>query len=91
MIVTLGDAGAWVKGDGISELVPAPEVHATATVGAGDAFNGGLAAALALEQDLIQAVRLGTAAGALCSTREGAQDAKPTLAEIEVLIAGVSG
>ncbi len=91
VILTLGDAGAWVEGDGISELVPAPVVHATATVGAGDALNGGLAAALALEQDLIQAVRLGTAAGALCSTREGAQGAMPSLAEIEALIAGVSG
>ncbi len=87
VILTLGDAGAWVEGDGISELVPAPKVRATATVGAGDAFNGALAAALVLEQSLIQAIRLGTAAGALCATREGAQDAMPTLAEIEALTA----
>ena len=91
VIVTLGEAGAWVEGDGISELVPAPNVHATATVGAGDALNGGLAAGLVLERDLIQAVRLGTAAGALCATREGAQDAMPTLAEIEALLASGSG
>lgn len=87
VIVTLGDAGAWVEGDGVSQLVPAPDVRAVATVGAGDAFNGGLAAGLAMEQDLIQAVRLGAAAGALCVTREGAQEAMPTLAEVQALLA----
>lgn len=88
MILTLGEAGAWVESDGISELVPAPSVHATATVGAGDALNGGLAAALVLGQDLVQAVRLGTAVGAFCSTKEGAQTAMPTLAELEALVGG---
>ncbi len=87
VIVTLGEGGAWVESDGISELVPAPKVRATATVGAGDAFNGALAAALVLEQNLIQAVRLGTTAGAVCATKEGAQNAMPTLAEIEALTA----
>ncbi len=62
--------------------------RATATVGAGDALNGGVAAALVLGQDLVQAVRLGTAAGAFCATKEGAQTAMPTMAELEVLMAG---
>ncbi len=88
VILTLGDAGAWVESDGISELVPAPAVRATATVGAGDALNGALAAAVVLGQDLVHAVRLGTAAGAFCATKEGAQSAMPTLAEIEALIVG---
>ncbi len=87
MIVTLGEAGAWVDGDKVSELVPAPSVRAVATVGAGDAFNGGLAAGLAMDLDLMQAVRLGVAAGALCATKEGAQQAMPTLAEVERLLA----
>ena len=43
VIVTLGQAGAWVEGDSVSELVPASSVPVIATVGAGDAFNGGLA------------------------------------------------
>ncbi len=85
VIVTLGEAGAWVEGENVSELVPAPTVRAVATVGAGDAFNGGLAAGLAMDLDLIQAVRLGVAAGALCVTKEGAQEAMPTLAEVERL------
>src|SRR3990170_5083180 len=49
VVVTLGQAGAWVEGDCVSELVPAPSVRAVTTVGAGDAFNGGLAAGLALD------------------------------------------
>jgi ribokinase len=87
VIVTLGEAGAWVEGDNVSELVPAPSVRAVATVGAGDAFNGGLAAGLATGLDLMQAVRFGVVAGALCVTKEGAQQAMPTFAEVERLLA----
>ena len=86
VIVTLGRAGAWVEGENISKLVPAPSVPVVATVGAGDAFNGGLAAGLAMGLDLLEAVHLGVAAGALCVTRAGAQKAMPTFAEIERLL-----
>jgi len=86
VIVTLGHLGAWVEGKNISELVPAPSVPVVATVGAGDAFNGGLAAGLAMGLDLLEAVHLGVAAGALCVTRAGAQKAMPTFAEIERLL-----
>ncbi len=58
-----------------------------ATVGAGDAFNGGLAAGLALGLDLLEAARIGVATGALCVTRPGAQEAMPSRAEVEALLA----
>lgn len=87
VIVTLGEAGAWVEGGKVSELVPAPSVRAVATVGAGDAFNGALAAGLAMDLGLIEAVRLGVAAGSLCATKEGAQQAMPAFAEVERLLA----
>ena len=86
VIVTLGQAGAWAEGESVSKLVPAPSVPVVATVGAGDAFNGGLAAGLAMGLDLLEAVDLGVAAGALCVTRAGAQKAMPTFAEIERLL-----
>jgi len=86
VIVTLGQADAWVEGDSVSELVPAPSVPVIATVGAGDAFNGGLAAGLAMGLDLLEAVHLGVAAGALSVTRAGAQGSMPTFAEIERLL-----
>jgi ribokinase len=86
VIVTLGRAGAWVEGDNISGLVPAPTVPVVATVGAGDAFNGGLAAGLAIGLELLEAVRLGVATGALCVAKAGAQRAMPTFAEVESLL-----
>jgi ribokinase len=89
-IVTLAALGAWVEAEGVSELVPAHEVEPIATVGAGDAFNGGLAAGLALGLDLIEAARIGVAAGALCVTRRGAQEAMATRSEVEALMAGAS-
>lgn len=87
VIVTLAEAGAWVEAEGISELVAAPDVDAVATVGAGDAFNGGLAAALAQGLDLRAAVRVGVATGALCVTQPGAQAAMPERADVDALLA----
>jgi ribokinase len=46
-------------------------------VAAGDAFNGGLAAALDGGRSLSEAVVWGCAAGALCATKVGAQVAMP--------------
>jgi ribokinase len=89
-IVTLAAQGVWVEADGISELVPSFEVTPVATVGAGDAFNGGLAAGLALGLDLREAARIGVATGALCVTRPGAQESMPARAEVEALLAGGS-
>ena len=86
-IVTLAAQGVWVEAAGISELVPSFEVKPLATVGAGDAFNGGLAAGLALGLDLLEAARIGVATGALCVTRPGAQEAMPSRAEVEALLA----
>ena len=67
--------------------MPAFDVRAVASVAAGDAFNGALAAALALGEPLEQAVRFGAAAGALCVTREGAAAAMPNRQEILELVA----
>ncbi|MBT5775239.1 MAG: ribokinase, partial [Dehalococcoidia bacterium] len=43
-IVTLAEQGIWLESATVSTHVPAPQVTPVATVGAGDAFNGGLAA-----------------------------------------------
>ena len=58
-------------------FVPAFPVHAVDTVAAGDAFNGGLAAALFAGLSLHQAVVWGAAAGALAATKLGAQTSLP--------------
>ena len=63
-------------------------VGAVDTVGAGDAFNGVLAASLAAGEDLTEAVRSGLAAGALACTKKGARPSMPKRAEIARLLRG---
>lgn len=72
-IVKLGAQGALCATAGETFLVPAFPVLAVDTVAAGDAFNGGLAAALFEGLPLRQAVVWGAAAGAIASTKAGAQ------------------
>lgn len=72
-VVTLGSRGAVLSvGYDVIE-VPADEVTVVDTTGAGDAFAGALAAALARGDDLHSAVRRGVAAGSRAVTRPGAQ------------------
>lgn len=87
VIVTLGDQGAWVESDGISELLEPFNVNVVATVAAGDAFNGGFGVGIASGMHLLDAARLGMAAGALCVTRDGAQESMATRAEVDALLA----
>jgi ribokinase len=87
VIVTLGDQGAWVESSGISELLDPFKVDVVATVAAGDAFNGGFGVGIASGMDLLAAARLGMAAGAVCVSRDGAQEAMATRAEAEALLA----
>jgi ribokinase len=86
VIVTLGDQGAWVESDGISELLAPHKVPVVATVAAGDAFNGGLGVGIASGMSLLDAARLGMASGALCVGRAGAQAAMGTRYEAEALL-----
>lgn len=87
-IVTLGGAGALLHTPDQSMLIPAfkagPVVE---TTGAGDAFNGGLAAALARGLAPLDAVRFGSAVAGISVTRRGTAPSMPTLAEVEALLA----
>jgi ribokinase len=56
------------------------------TTAAGDAFSAALAVSLAEGKDLEEAVRVANAAGALATTREGAQPSMPTRAELEAFL-----
>jgi ribokinase len=86
VIVTLGAEGArWVRQDG-SGTVPAFQVNVVDTTGAGDAFNGGLAVALATGLELEQAIRFANATAALCVTRHGTAPSMPRRAEVDRLI-----
>lgn len=76
-IVKLGAKGAICATPQETFFVPAFTVDAVDTVASGDAFNGGLAAALDQGLSLHQAVVWGTAAGALAATKLGAQTSLP--------------
>ena len=57
------------------------------TTGAGDSFNGALAAALAEGRDLHEALRFAAATGSLSTRAVGARDGLPTRDEVEALLA----
>ena len=88
VVVTLGAAGALVvRGDRPAVEIPAPLVTPIDTTGAGDTFNGTLAAALADGEALEAAVRRAVAAAALSTTRPGARGGMPTRPELEAFLA----
>jgi ribokinase len=87
VVLTLGERGALLVGEGEKDLVPAFAVTPVDTTAAGDAFVGGLAVALAEGRSLADAVRWGNAAGALATTKLGAQPSLPTRRAVEALMA----
>lgn len=83
-IITMGAQGAYLDGHG---LVPAMTAGAVVeTTGAGDAFNGGFAAALAEGKPALEAVRIGCATAGISVTRPGTAPAMPTRAEVDALL-----
>jgi ribokinase len=82
VVVTLGAAGAMLAGPSGTAAVPGFTVTAVDTVGAGDAFVGALAVALASGLDPVAAVTAACAAGAAAATRRGAQTALPRAADV---------
>lgn len=86
VVITLGAAGVLVVDDAGHQHLPSHVVSCIDTVGAGDAFCGAMAAALAARAPLIDAVRRGVAAGALAVTRAGAEPSMPTSAEVDALL-----
>jgi ribokinase len=87
-LITLGEKGVLFHSHDRSVLVPAfsagPVVE---TAGAGDAFNGGFAAALARGTDPVEAARFGCAVAGISVTRPGTAPSMPRLDEVERLLA----
>lgn len=78
LIVTLGDEGA-AYFDGETHVhVPRIPADVVDTTGAGDAFNGALAYAMANNQSLDKAVLFANAAGSLAVQTVGAQSGMPS-------------
>jgi ribokinase len=86
-IVTLGARGCCAVADGAVVLQPAFCVAAVDTTAAGDTFCGALAAALARDEALADALRSASAAAALATTRPGAQSSIPSRVDVDGLLA----
>lgn len=83
VVVTLGEQGAMWVTQTASGKVPTFSVDVVDTVGAGDAFNAGLAVALAEGQSLADAIQFANAVGALSVTKIGAVAGMPYRADVD--------
>jgi ribokinase len=82
VVVTLGSEGAVVIEGSRVERIPAPQVEAVDTTGAGDAFCGALAQALDAGADLVEAARRAVRAAAASVTKPGAQGGLPRATDL---------
>ena len=85
VVVTVGEDGAVFSGGESAKHVAAPSVEVVDTTGGGDAFVGALAARLAEDAPLEDAVAYAVRAGSAAVTKAGAQGALPTPDVVEAL------
>jgi len=86
-VITLGERGALFHArDRSVHVPPFAAGKVVETTGAGDAFVGGFAAALASGADPLDAARFGSAAAGISVTRPGTAPSMPHRAEIAALL-----
>jgi len=87
VLITLGKKGALLRGEAGTALFPAlVDAAVVDTSGAGDAFNAGLAVALAEGRSAEDAIRFATAVAGLSVGRPGTAASMPTRTEIEAAL-----
>ncbi|MBE7067408.1 MAG: ribokinase [Ruminococcaceae bacterium] len=86
VIITLGVRGAFYSNGTESVLIPSIKVKAVETTGAGDAFNGGLATAIAEKMPIDIALKFATCTAAISVTRLGSSPSMPYREEILALM-----
>jgi ribokinase len=88
VIITLGSQGAFLlQHDGTSRMFPTMDVKVVDTTGAGDAFNGGFATALAEGLSLQESMMFATAVASLSVTKMGTAPAMPMRKEVDAFLA----
>jgi ribokinase len=86
VLITMGNKGAFLSTGTESKILPVPDVKVVDTTGAGDAFNGGLAAALAEGKEIWEAARFANALASLSVQKIGTTPSMPIRAEIDAFI-----
>ncbi|MGG6897749.1 ribokinase [Rhizobium sp. BR 315] len=87
-LITLGAKGAILHGAAGTHFVPAFRVaNVIDTTGAGDAFNGGFAVAIAEGRTPVDAVRFGAAVAALSVQKPGTAPSMPSRLQIDAFLA----
>lgn len=83
VVTTLGERGVVYRAaGGQTQRFPAYQVPVVDTTGAGDAFNAGLAYALADRRSVKEAIEFASKVAALAVSKLGAQAGMPTLQEV---------
>lgn len=86
VLITLGPRGVFAGLQDMMEFIPSFKVNTVDSTGAGDVFNGSLAAFLSNGIPMKKAIKLANASAAISVTRLGAQNCAPTRLEIEKFI-----
>ncbi len=89
VVLTLGEKGGFVKGPSVCRHIPAFQCgRVVETTGAGDAFAGGFAVAIAEKKSLEAATVYGCAVAGISVTRPGTAPSMPMRQEVDELVAG---
>ncbi|MGO9642834.1 MAG: ribokinase [Candidatus Acidiferrales bacterium] len=87
VVITLGEQGAFVKNSQLTKHVPAVDAGPVVeTTGAGDAFSGGFAVALAEGKDIVTATHFACAVAGISVTRHGTAPSMPKRAEVDAIL-----
>ena len=87
VIITLGERGALVKNATVTTHVPAFDAGAVVeTTGAGDAFAGGFAVALAEGKNIVESTRFACAVAGISVTRHGTAPSMPRRNEVDEVL-----
>jgi len=89
VVMTLGPKGLFFKNKTDETWMDAYRVKVVDTTAAGDAFMGGLACGLAEEKPIHEVLRMANGAGALATTKLGAQPSLPSRKNLEVFFSTV--
>ena len=86
VIITMGAMGVFVSDGNHHEFIKRIDCNPVDTTGAGDAFSGGLAVAIAEGKDIFASARFANVVAGLSVTRSGTMKSMPDRAEVDAFI-----